>query len=850
MTAHATPEQPGPEPADAPDPHDPAAGTVSERPSPPVWSASEARDVWSEQGADGTAGAQDWLQGPVEPRPEPPTDELPVAEPSPGEPSSAEPSTAEPSAAEPAAADPPVAELAPESSAPATLLAAAPDAATGQTDTPTAPDVEPDRDPESGEHWHVVDQPLGSDTQNADPQVAAPQSGAAQAGTVPYGMPPVADAPSRRPAEDHALPADARRDTAGADPRDARTSENGGAVAQRMPHRPPHRPSQPGATAAHHDEAPAAPSRPADLAPAPPARPGGTLSATLELLAPHLRPQRPALATGGITLVLGTIALALAPLALRAGLDAASGAGAGPSAALPAAIGLAVAALIGVGLRALASTSLDGAGSRAATGLRSRLLHHLHRLSPGRDIEDLEGAATPLLEDVASLRDLVGRAEPRLLGAVLALVTLLITVLAIAPALATVPILAAVLAAVVSILAGRSGARRETAARTDAAALADTAQELLAATRTVQSYGLEDRAAGTLAEVGARAARSRSAARRGRVLGLAAHSLVGAAGAVAVILLAGAQPGGTSAGDLVVVLAATLAAVPLAGAIVRSRAEIASAVAAASGLSDLLSRTAAIGEPPRTLGVGRLRGEVMFSAITAHSERGPRFDGISVVIPAGQRVALMDRSGAEASALLSYLLRFDQPETGRVLLDRYDTRSLSLADLRGALAVVQREPALFSETVRENIRAGRPEADDLEVAEAARRSGADVLHSELPNGYETLLVRRGAALTDGRRRRIAIARALLRDAPVVLLDRADAELAPRERAEVLAALDALGEGRTVLIHSRDPETVRGADRVLWFEDGRLVEDGHPDRLADDPDSRLATWLLEADDPEA
>lgn len=825
MTAHATPEQPGPEPADAPDPHDPAAGTVSERPSPPVWSAAEAHDVWSEQGADGGAGAQDWLQGPVEPRPEPPTDELPVAEP------------------------------APESSAPAAPLAAAPDAATDQIDAPTAPDVEPDRDPESGEHWHVVDQPLGADpqsadTQNADPQVAAPQPGAAQAGTVPSGMPPVAGAPSTRPAEDHALPADARCDTAGADPRDGRTSEDGGAAAQRMPHRPPHRPSQPGATAAHHDEAPAAPSRPADLAPAPPARPGGTLSATLELLAPHLRPQRPALATGGITLVLGTIALALAPLALRGGLDAATSAGAGPSAALPAAIGLAAAALIGVGLRAIAATSLDGAGSRSATGLRSRLLHHLHRLSPGRDIEDLEGAATPLLEDVASLRELVGRAGPRLLGAVIALVTLLITVLVIAPALAPVPILAAVLAAVVSILAGRSGTRRETAARTDAAALADTAQELLAATRTVQSYGLEDRAAGTLAEVGARAARSRSAARRGRVLGLAAHSLVGAAGAVAVLLLAGAQPGGPSAGDLVVVLAATLAAVPLAGAIVRSRAEIAAAVAAASGLSDLLSRTAAIGEPPRTLGVGRLRGEVVFSAITAHSERGPRFDGISVVIPAGQRVALMDRSGAEASALLSYLLRFDQPETGRVLLDRYDTRSLSLADLRGALAVVQREPALFSETVRENIRAGRPEADDLEVAEAARRSGADVLHSELPSGYETLLVRRGAALTDGRRRRIAIARALLRDAPVVLLDRADAELAPRERAEVLAALDALGEGRTVLIHSRDPETVRGADRVLWFEDGRLVEDGHPDRLADDPDSRLATWLLEADDPEA
>lgn len=844
MTAHATPEQPGPEPADAPDPPGPAAGTVSERPSHPVWSAAEAEDAWAVQGVDDPSGerpdggssAEEWLQGPVESRAgheplpqhpavgaEPPTDELPVTDPSPAEPVLAHPSVA-------IAADGP----APAEQAPAELSA---DEAF--VDAPTAPEADPDRDPESGEHWHVVDQPLGADPQTAASQDPAPQVGAAQVAAASSDVPPVAGAPLG---------------TAGADLQRAASEKDSAAGSTRAPHRPPYGPSQPGAAAARHDEAQPAPQRPtepapepgSESAPTPPARPGGTLAATLELLAPHLRPQRPALATGGITLVLGTIALALSPLALRAGLDAASGAGAGPSAALPAAFGLAAAALIGVGLRALASTSLDGAGSRAATGLRSRLLHHLHRLSPGRDIEDLEGAATPLLEDVASLRDLVGRAGPRLLGAVIALVTLLITVLVIAPSLAPVPILAAVLAAVVSILTGRSGARRETAARTDAAALADTAQELLAATRTVQSYGLEDRAAGTLAEVGARAARSRSAARRGRVLGLAAHALVGAAGAVAVLLLGD----GESAGDLVVVLAATLAAVPLAGAIVRFRVEIASAVAAASGLSDLLSRTAAIGEPPRTLGVGRLRGEVVFSAITAHSERGPRFDGISVVIPAGQRVALMDRSGAEASALLSYLLRFDQPETGRVLLDRYDTRSLSLTDLRGALAVVQREPALFSETVRENIRAGRPEADDLEVAEAARRSGADVLHSELPNGYETLLVRRGAALTDGRRRRIAIARALLRDAPVVLLDRADAELAPRERAEVLAALDALGEGRTVLIHSRDPETVRGADRVLWFEDGRLVEDGHPDLLADDPDSRLATWLLEADDPEA
>src|SRR5699024_10825597 len=133
----------------------------------------------------------------------------------------------------------------------------------------------------------------------------------------------------------------------------------------------------------------------------------------------------------------------------------------------------------------------------------------------------------------------------------------------------------------------------------------------------------------------------------------------------------------------------------------------------------------------------------------------------------------------------------EQPDTGRVLLDRYDTRAVSLADLRGQIAVVQREPALLTDTVRENIRVGRPGATDDEVAEAARRAGADDVIGVLPQGYDTLLTRRGAALTDGQRRRLAIARAVLRDAPIVVLDRADADLAATEREGVLEALAAL-----------------------------------------------------------
>ena len=295
-------------------------------------------------------------------------------------------------------------------------------------------------------------------------------------------------------------------------------------------------------------------------------------------------------------------------------------------------------------------------------------------------------------------------------------------------------------------------------------------------------------------------------------------------------------------GELTMVVAAVLIAVVLAREVVQHSTGLRAIIAAGDRVGELLEHRAAITEPGRSQEIGRLRGEVVYSALSAEGQNGPLFDSISLVIPAGQHVALVGRDGDEASALISYLLRFDQPDSGRVLLDRYDTRALSLADVRRGLAVVQRESALFSETVRENIRVGRPDATDDEIVDAARRSGADEFITLLPDGYDTHLARRGAALSDGQRRRIAITRALLRNAPVVVLDDADADLAPADRDAVHRALASLTAGRTALISSREPETILGADRALCFESGVLAEDGAPARLAADPDSWLAVWL--------
>lgn len=586
----------------------------------------------------------------------------------------------------------------------------------------------------------------------------------------------------------------------------------------------------------------------------------GTLSAALDLVGPHLQARRPALVVGLVALVLSVWMLVALPFPLKYSIDAAlavagtevtapDGIGADPSFALLIAAGaLTALVVLQAGFRALSGSVLNRVGGRVATDLRGRLLSHLQHLSPGRDIDDLGRTATPLVQDVARLRDLVAHTGPRILGGLLALASLLGVVLVVEPIAAAIVVVTAGLFALVTRGALQRQRRLETAAAADETVLADTADELLAATATIQSYGLEQRAGRTLGELGTRAARSRSAARRTRAVGRLLAELITGLG-VGTALLVGSwrmAAGTMSPGELAMVIAYVLLAVILVREVVQHAVALPGTRTAAARVGELLEHRAAITDPRRSQPIGRLRGEVVYSALSAEGSHGTLFDRISLVIPAGQHVAFVGREGHEAAALLSYLLRFEEPDTGRVLLDRFDTRALALADLRRQLAVVQREPALFTETVRENIRVGRPDASEDEIVEAARRSGADEFITLLPDGYDTLLTRRGAGLSDGQRRRIAITRALLRDAPVVVLDGADEELAPAEREEVRRALEVLAAGRTALLSSREPESVLAADRVLCFESGDLAEDGAPGDLAEDPDSWLATWLHAAD----
>jgi subfamily B ATP-binding cassette protein MsbA len=205
-------------------------------------------------------------------------------------------------------------------------------------------------------------------------------------------------------------------------------------------------------------------------------------------------------------------------------------------------------------------------------------------------------------------------------------------------------------------------------------------------------------------------------------------------------------------------------------------------------------------------------------------------DGISLKIPAGSTVALVGRSGAGKSTLLNLIPRFYDVEHGSVMIDGQDLREVTLASLRGAIALVSQEVSLFDDTVRANIAYGRFGAPDEDIEAAAAAAGADGFIRELPDGYDTLVGEHGIRLSGGQRQRLAIARAMLKDAPILLLDEATSALDSESERQVQAALRRLMRGRTTIVIAHRLSTIIGADSICVLDRGRIVETGRHAQL--------------------
>lgn len=573
------------------------------------------------------------------------------------------------------------------------------------------------------------------------------------------------------------------------------------------------------------------------------------LRRALRRFRPHLREQRRLLALGLLAL-LAEVAMRLLepwPLAwvidtvvVAAGADL-SGAAAGD---LQTVLVVAAVAVVGVvALRALAAYAMTVcfalAGNRVLTRVRAELYAHLNRLSVGfHDRARTGDLVTRVTGDVSRLQEAAVTAALPLAGNVVTLLGMLVVVAVLNWQLALVVLLVFPLFGLVGVRLTRRINGVSRGQRTAEGALASLAAESLGAMAVVQSYSLERRMQERFGGSNQRSLRDGVRAKRlSAGLERSTDVLVGLA--TGVVLYVGARQvvsGAITPGELTVFLTYLKTAFRPMRDIAKYTGRISKAAASGERIVDVLDVEPDLTDAPWARPAPRLRGYVQFDDVHLSYVPGhPVLRGLSARVHPGERVAVVGPSGAGKSTLVTLLTRLRDPDSGTVALDGHDVRDLTIASVRAQVAIVLQESVLFAASVRDNIALGVDrDVPDEEIEAAARLAGAHEFVSRLPQGYDTELGERGSTLSGGQRQRIAIARAALRDAPIVVLDEALTGLDEGTEAEVSAALRRLTEGRTTFVITHDLAAARDADRVLWVEGGRVLRCGRPDEVLPSP----------------
>ncbi len=357
------------------------------------------------------------------------------------------------------------------------------------------------------------------------------------------------------------------------------------------------------------------------------------------------------------------------------------------------------------------------------------------------------------------------------------------------------------------------------------------AEESLGAIRTVQAFGHEaidrERFGARTESAFATAVRRISA----RAM-LTSIVIVFVFGAVAIILWIGGHDvldGRISAGELSAFVFYAVVVASAAGAISEVIGDLQRAAGATERLMELLATETEIAAPDQPLALPQpARGEVAFENLAFRYPARPdvsALENLNFQVAPGEKIAIVGPSGAGKTTVFQLLLRFYDPQGGRVLLDGVDLRAADPGEVRARISLVPQEPVVFSADAWENIRYGRPEASDEDVREAAQAAAALEFLEALPEGLNTFLGEKGVRLSGGQRQRLAIARAILRDPAVLLLDEATSALDAESERAVQQALDRLMAGRTTLVIAHRLATVLKADRILVLDRGRIVETG-------------------------
>ena len=494
-----------------------------------------------------------------------------------------------------------------------------------------------------------------------------------------------------------------------------------------------------------------------------------------------------------------------------------------------------------VAVLALASASrfylVTTLGERIVADLREDVFGHLVSLSPAYFDEAKTGELiSRLTADTTQIKAAVGASVS------IALRNLVLFLGATAMMVVTSPRLSAFVLGAIPIIVlplygfGRAVRRRSRTAQDTLADATAYASELIGAVRVLQAFTNEKLAQGRFGAAVERAfAAARDSIRARAILTAIAIFLVFAS--VVVVLWIGAQDvltGRMTAGRLSqFVLYAVFAAAGL-GQLSEVWGEVSQASGAAEKLFEILAvrpaivppvRPAALPEPPR--------GEVAFANVRFAYPSRPEaavIDGVSFAVRRGEKVAIVGPSGAGKSTVFHLLLRFYDPASGAITVDGAKLTEVDPVALRRRIALVPQDAVIFAASIRENIRFGRPEANDRQVERAAELAHAIEFINRLPQKLDTQVGERGVTLSGGQRQRIAIARAILREAPLLLLDEATSSLDAESETLVKAALESLMADRTTLVIAHRLATVLSCDRILVMEAGRIVEEGTHEKL--------------------
>lgn len=560
---------------------------------------------------------------------------------------------------------------------------------------------------------------------------------------------------------------------------------------------------------------------------------------SLSALWPYLRPYRALIGAALAALVLTACVSLTLPMAVRRVVDNFQE---GQSEILDqyflAALGIAALLAVGTGLRYMLVTRL---GERVVADIRKAVFDRVIGMSPAFFEQIMTGEVlSRITTDTTLIQSVLGSSASIALRNVLIFVGGLALLMLTSFKLTMLVLLLVPLVVVPILTLGRKLRKLSKENQDWIAESSGNASEALGAVQTVQAFTNENLSRSAFANVTETSYEVALKRVYTRALMTVIVIFLIFSGVVGVLWIGAndVRTGEMSVGTLVQFLIYAIMVAGAVGALSEIWGELQRAAGATERLVELLSLEDSVTDPDAPQALPHpIEGGISFEGVSFRYPARPdkvALDQLDFSVKAGETVALVGPSGAGKTTVIQLLLRFFDPDQGRILLDGVDIATAMRSDFRAHMALVPQDPVIFAASARENIRFGRPEATDAEVEEAARAAAAHDFIAALPDGYDSYVGERGVMLSGGQRQRIAIARAILRDASVLLLDEATSALDAESERAVQQAVDHLSRDRTTIVIAHRLSTVKKADRIIVLEDGRIVAQGrHEDLVAQD-----------------